>query len=231
MSNLIDIFKNIEKEDFYWNGKNSGKELEDTFSIALKKFKYDKHISVKTEDIQKLKQKITKAKAENEEVLENEMLDVFPNGTYIEQPFGKQSFPDFIVFDNNKMIPIEAKYSKTNKPVWNNSIPERFAIYIIGTKNNITFCYGKNQMSLLYKQAIQNFFDEKSKELYKEFKKAFPCYNDEEHNPSGYFPYFRKNFQQKKLGNDKICINFFEEKKHKKNKKGVFDFLETVIYS
>lgn len=67
---------------------------------------------------------------------------------FIIQPFGKQSFPDFIVLTRlqNKIIffYLEIKSSKTNKSVWNCSLPrpKSFCIYLhrnTRTKENIFF--------------------------------------------------------------------------------------------
>ncbi|WKX02318.1 hypothetical protein [Candidatus Mycoplasma mahonii] len=52
------------------------------------------------------------------EIIDNSFQSV--RNTFIFQPYGSQQFPYFIVFTENKIIPIEIKYSKM-KEVW--SIP------------------------------------------------------------------------------------------------------------
>lgn len=53
--------------------------------------------------------------------------------SYIKHPFGSQKKPDFIININHKFykeIKLECKSSKTNKPMWNCSLPESDIIYI-----------------------------------------------------------------------------------------------------
>jgi len=66
-----------------------------------------------------------------------------PNGSYIEQPFGKQSSPDFIVKINGKVFFIEAKsVDKADKPLYNSGgINTKFIYVFCSKKFNETTIY------------------------------------------------------------------------------------------
>ena len=66
-----------------------------------------------------------------------------PNGTYIEQPFGKQSSPDFIVKENDIVFFIEAKsVDQTAKPLYNSGgINPKFIYVFCSKKVNETTIY------------------------------------------------------------------------------------------
>ncbi|UBX98665.1 hypothetical protein [Mycoplasmopsis synoviae] len=73
-----------------------------------------------------------KSKIENKnsiEIVENPFSKI--NHHFIKQPYGSQSFPDFLVFTKNAIFPIEIKSNiNSNRPKWNSSLPRSQAIYI-----------------------------------------------------------------------------------------------------
>lgn len=80
---------------------------------------------------------------------ENQTFDKMPPGSYIIQPAGKQSFPDFLIRDfDGRFMPVEAKSGKKNDkqqqksdnstaaPMWNDNLPKLNAIYIYSNEKN-----------------------------------------------------------------------------------------------
>jgi len=71
---------------------------------------------------------------------------ITPN-TYVWQPCGSQSFPDFIISDiNGNVHYIECKSSKEDKITWNSGFPKDKAIYIhsSGKHNKQSIVMGKD---------------------------------------------------------------------------------------
>ena len=64
-------------------------------------------------------------------------------GTYIRQPAGSQSFPDFLICDfSGKFVLVEAKSGSGGNPVWNDSLPKKDSIYIMSSgKYDRTTCW------------------------------------------------------------------------------------------
>lgn len=64
----------------------------------------------------------------------NEVLQKLPNGSYILQPGGTQSFPDILVRDfNGRFVALECKSGKGTHPMWNDSTPKPGAAYIMSS--------------------------------------------------------------------------------------------------
>jgi len=61
------------------------------------------------------------------------------NGTFLDQPFGDNGSPDFLVKINDDFIlPIEAKSTKTaNNPKYNNTIPKKNYLYVFCNQSKI----------------------------------------------------------------------------------------------
>lgn len=219
---LKKIFDEINKENKIWVGKNTGKELEDSFSMLLMKNRFIQNRDLSKDEVSLLKKIIVNAKENDLEYIANQHPHIFQNYTFISQPFGTQNFPDSVIFYKNFIFVVEMKYSKLNKPMWNNSVPEPFAIYIFGTTNNVTFFHGRNQMSKEMRKCIKEY-TAKKKEL-DDFLNKVPIANDIEENPFGFFPYMRVNYQQKKLC-DNTKLNYFEDKVSKDNINNVYNYI------
>ena len=92
--------------------------------------------------------------------------------TYVWQPCGSQSFPDFIVSDANGIVHyIECKSSKDDKITWNSGFPKDKAIYIhsSGKHNKQSLVMGED---LWNKDDTQLLFEcfAKMKKLEEEYK-------------------------------------------------------------
>jgi hypothetical protein len=73
-----------------------------------------------------------------------------PVGTYIHQPAGSQSFPDFLIRDfSGQFVVVEAKSGAGAGPVWNDSLPKAAAVYVMssGKHNASTVWLGEDWIS------------------------------------------------------------------------------------
>ena len=96
--------------------------------------------------------------------------NIQPN-VFIAQPCGSQSFPDFIVSDENGVVRyIECKSSKDDKIVWNSGRPKSDAIYIVssGKHNKQTLVLGSDLWDDTEYQLVLEAF-EKMKEIQKKY--------------------------------------------------------------
>ena len=100
-------------------------------------------------------------KSQNE--IKSEIKCKYTNLFYEYQPNGSQQPPDYMVYcENYEKIKIECKSSKTNKPVWNCSIPEKNTIYVfLDTKNKKTYIFdGEDIIGTQDRLEIIKFNDE-----------------------------------------------------------------------
>jgi len=65
----------------------------------------------------------------------NEYFKLEGRRIIISQPHGANNYPDFLLISNNKILPLEIKFSTKNgdKPVWNSGYPRSKSIYIFGS--------------------------------------------------------------------------------------------------
>ena len=118
--------------------------------------------------------------------------------TFIYQPYGSQQFPDFLIFTNKNVIPLEIKFSakKQSKPIWNSNIPRANAFYIFGSYGlkDITFFCGDDVLAPEHRERLYGFFkDIKIKES--EIRKRMPALDV---TNRGFTPYIRAAFDQQK---------------------------------
>jgi hypothetical protein len=97
---------------------------------------------------------------------------------FLEQPFGSQQSPDFIVCINGFIIWIECKSGK-NKITWNSGYPRKDILYVFTCKkNNATTIFLGSQTKMYqdfpdFEEKLE-FFDKEVKKLAKEiYKKEF----------------------------------------------------------
>lgn len=103
---------------------------------------------------------------ESNESNKSEIKCKYTNLFYEYQPNGSQQPPDYMIFcENYEKIKIECKSSKTNKPVWNCSIPEKNTIYVfLDTKNKKTYIFdGEDIIESKDRLEIIKFNDELKK--------------------------------------------------------------------
>lgn len=134
--------------------------------------------------------------------------------TFIFQPYGSQQFPDFIVFTDKKVIPLEIKYStrSQSKPIWNSNVPRANALYIFGSygMKDITFFLGENVLDQKHREFLYNFFSDIRAKQNEARKSVVPL----DATKRGFTPYIRAAFDQRKH-EDSVVTSFFAHPERK----------------
>jgi hypothetical protein len=93
-----------------------------------------------------------------------ELSNGIPNGTFIEQPFGKQQSPDYIIkVSETFVLFLEAKSSATSlAPTYNSGIPHKNFIYVFCAKkiNGTTIYKGDSIITLEQHRLIAEHIEE-----------------------------------------------------------------------
>ncbi|BBM88519.1 hypothetical protein COTS27_00200 [Spirochaetota bacterium] len=221
MANIKDLFKDIQdnKENYISQGK--GEYFEERISAKLANIGYVKSIK---SDIDNGKDSYKKIKEivlseDHEHILKNTFTTKSQH--FMVQPFGSQNYPDFLIFDNNRIITIETKFiaSKQGKPVWNSGLPRLNGIYLFASREDVTFFLGKNLLSRTEINELHKFF-KGLKEYQSEFNNKMNA------QKYGFAVYIRKAFQQQKKFNKAAITNFFTNPEREKLEEAVFDCLD-----
>ena len=62
---------------------------------------------------------------------------------YLEQPNGKQAYPDFIILEGARIFSLESKFKAVSgPPMWNSGLPRPHGIYLLVNPNDITAFIG-----------------------------------------------------------------------------------------
>lgn len=141
-------------------------------------------------------------------------------GSYIRQPGGSQSFPDFLVRDfDGRIILIEAKSGKGVCPTWNGGLPKKDAIYIFTSigEQETTIFLGQDVISVVKEKFLTDFHEKQqaASRLLKKQLAALDVYD------RGFDHYTRSKFGQSG-GNSKI--NYFIHKDRAKCEKNALTF-------
>ena len=163
-----------------------------------------------------------------ESLIENTIIDVIPNGSFIAQPFGSQSFPDFIVFDCDKVICVELKYSKNSKPMWNNSLPRQHALYVFlsnqkSSGSDLVLFKGSDVISVEMESVLKEY-GRRAQHLATEAKSLFESLDEFGY---GFNLYNRVNFQQTHYNND-TNTSFTTNENRLLNERRVIQFLSDI---
>lgn len=238
---LEKIFENILNQKKYFSKARNGQQFEECFKNHLKQYGFSEIIKedlIETisnleettqQDIKQIWQNIkNKILAKNsEKTIPNHFKNIKSN--FIFQPNGSQNFPDFVIFTNNCIIPIEIKYSKNTKnqpnfsklkPMWNSNIPKSNAIYIFGVAlKTVTFFKGSDILNQETRKVLLGFFSEidiqqKKASLDQELSKL--------QNNFGLYPYVRKAYEHKGASESYFSQNAPIREKN------VLDFLRRV---
>ena len=141
------------------------------------------------------------------------------------QPFGTQSYPDFLVFEKEKIFLLDTKLitGSRSTPMWNSGLPRQNAIYIFGTaqknKKDLTFFRGCDLLTPEEYNKLWSFFEDS-------VENANKFNNDEmKKQKYGFSVYARKAFTQKKFDENTIT-NFFKNPERVDLEKAVLFDLE-----
>ena len=212
---LYELLKNAKEnpKDFLKNVV-SGSDFE---LVIEKTLSYEK-----ITDIKKIK---------NWKILKEKTLDKFnpnfvPNNYeisgFMRNPFGSQSYPDFLIFEEDYVYCVEVKTSKSNKPMWNSGIPRQNGIYIISSTSNqaITFFFGKDIITLEEAKKLHRVYVEKFDKESEEFNR-----NEMKNQKYGIYIYPRKAYAQSKKYNTKAILDFHKNPDKEKLEQKVLDLL------
>lgn len=247
---LWEIFKEIKDIDkkFYSISEN-GNQFESRFINRLKSFGFNqitkkgntdsivKELSV-IENLSKdiIEENWKKLKIK---ILEKNSIELVPNNfkkvrqCFIHQPFGSQNFPDFLIFLNDIVMPIEIKFSTNTskkdfkldteldlnsfRPMWNSNLPKPNAIYIYAISGiTTTFFKGADVLDYDTRKILLDFFENLGSDN--------NCWDELNHklsgvkNDFGFYPYIRKAYEQKNehstyidKNNNKVVESYFSE--------------------
>jgi hypothetical protein len=151
----------------------------------------------------------------------DEQLANMPNGSFILQPGGTQSFPDILVKDfNGRMVALECKSGKGTHPMWNDSTPKFNAVYIMssGKVDETTVFMGNDAITKKQLELIE----EAVAEMVATAKKYNVLIANEDFCESGFTVNCRKQFFQQ---GGALKTNFFTHKYREMREKNVLEFL------
>lgn len=203
---ISELFQKLRDDTDFFLTSNTGKDFEDRVAQALsnlgllvmlpeKDFSPDRFSAIKRHVSQKDKDSFI-------DVEEKEKRH------FVKQPFGSQNYPDFLIFSNKKVIPLEIKYSKQNqgKPMWNSNLPRPNGFYIFGAykRKDITFFCGDDVLEQERRQKMIAFFNQ-TKNMQENFNKELGSSNDD--FSRGFYVYVRRAFEQHAKG--EASIDYF----------------------
>lgn len=121
-------------------------------------------------------------------------------GDIIQTPFGKHSFPDFLIRVEDKIVFLEAKSSETNDvPMWNSGIPTTVGIYVFakvdkkkGINSYVSSCMGADLLTKEDYKLLKEF-EESLRNIASSFSKALKLAK------FNFDAYPRVNFNQKNI--------------------------------
>ncbi len=140
-----------------------------------------------------------------------------PEGTFISQPNGDQSSPDFLGKVNGKFVPIECKSSKGAQPTYNGGLPKKDVVYIFSSKkyDETTIYFAQDVVSDAKRDLYAEYLEKQAELLneyrsmpeWKEDDRGFDFYNRAMYTQSGgavktnYFTHTKRNYCEQRVIN------------------------------
>lgn len=213
--NILEDLLNNKNQTYF----DKGYDFEDYFESQLIKFNYE---SLNVNISKELKAKILNC----DDVIYNETGLI----GYKKEPFGSQSFPDFLLFEKNNILSLELKTSqKTDKPMWNNSLPRQHGIYIFMAysdqpeRTETLMFLGKDVITQNATNVLKNKMKaiQEASKFTKEELAALDFYN------YGWDSYVRANYQQS-IHCSSTIPSFVDNPNKNKNNRNVIDYLKQM---
>lgn len=225
---LKEVFLKIKDKEKNIVDVSDGEDFENQISSILNScgFRYIYKEDFPSDLIAKMKNEITLTDGfiKLSQLSVDESIQEQLEGTYIEQPFGSQDFPDFLLFYKNFIIYLEVKFTKDQKkPMWNSNIPKPYGLYILGLKKSktVTFFLGNN--------VINNRLYEELHEFHQKISEEVDLFNEkilsDVDNSFGFCYYGRKAFDQKKYNED-VITDFSDKEIQQKLEDATILYLE-----
>ena len=220
---LKKLFLSIQKNKKEWKGFGEGKHLEDKLAIELKKVDFNRLNKEELEEKEPEKWERLKEKVKGNELIFNE----FPTWTrkgFVYSPYGSQKYPDFLVFTNKYVIPLEVKASTKEgiKPMWNSHLPRANGLYIFASfgKEDITFFRGADVIDKDLSNKLIGFFEE-ARKTEEKFTQNLTS------SERGWKPYIRIAYDQvKSLLSSSGELNYFKHPRREDIERKVLEWLE-----
>jgi len=210
---LNQLFKSLQSQKNLYLNAQRGSEFEERIISQLQLTLGFSRIL--KQDISAEDWKIIKKHISNK--FSSDFIDTPNNlkGTFIYQPYGSQQFPDFIVFTNKKIVPLEVKFStkSQSKPIWNSNVPRANAFYVFGSYGlqDLTFFCGDDVMGSKHREFLYGFFKD-IRTLQDKIREDVPALDS---TNRGFTPYIRAAFDQRKH-KQTVETNFFIHPDRKK---------------
>ncbi len=221
METILNLFSDINTNPAKYLISSSGKEFENCIASQLENFGCDK-TSFKSVGVN-YKNYFKSIIENDQDIIENE---TFFEQHYIDQPFGSQQYPDFLIFGRRFIFCLELKFVKSNatKPVWNSGLPRDNGLYIFASygRRDITFFRGCDILHNKDREILKGFFD-------KELERS-ELFNEEHMSDQefGFATYARKAYDQKRKHNPDAIINFFKNHKRLHLESSLLDYLSNL---
>lgn len=248
LNSLIIFFEGLKKVTVLGE---SGEAFENVVSNLLKNAGFDKKKFKVSNAYDPLNLNIPAEEKKNIKnlILNKEYINLIKNKTnekliYIYQPFGSQNFPDFLIFTDNWILPLEIKFSAKDsksfdhdgtRPKWNSNIPKNNALYIYGAAKlgKVTFFKGSDFLGQESRSLLINYFkdiDKMNEELKDVLKERILSDNS---NPFGLMPYIRKDYvYNNSFSTDKnSTLGLFEYSDLNKWEDNLINFLKDIAKS
>lgn len=220
---MIDLlFTDLLRNKRIYLAATKGAEFEDRINTRLHGLGYSRLVKSDLDSVAfaELKKQVL------DKATDRDIINPFPEygKQFLQQPYGSQEFPDFLVFDGSRIVCLEVKFStsKQNKPVWNSGLPRPNGIYIFGSagKQDLTFFRGCDVVSVEETKQLHDFFDRGLKAHQTQFNQ-----DRMKNQPYGFAVYIRKAFEQKATFNEAACLDFFGNPKRRELEQAVIDYL------
>lgn len=226
MSQIIQALKDIKQLPYYKN-EAAGSELgqkyarhEEAISSVLEANNFTRKI---------LSSKLNRAKGIRwiNHPEECTSLDI---GQFIEQPFGSQQSPDFIIkVSNDFILFLEAKSSETALyPTYNSCIPHQNYVYVFTSKktNQTTLYKGERIVTLEQERLLKEYIKETRKRDEEFNKRLMDVTIDTNHR--GIQFYTRPMIIQK---GGKEYVDYFTHSQREQAENGVFEWVKKQSHS
>ena len=219
MADLLTFFASIENDKPGYVGVPSGEEFEQRIMNGLHQSGFNRILE---RDI-----------GAHALVIKPQVRDHFheeniPNPTnyrahYWYQPSGSQNYPDFVIFWGQRLLCLEAKFSKEGqkKPVWNSGLPRQNGIYIFGSRRvrDVTFFMGRDVITEETARQMHDLFSYLQGRQIEFNENLGP-------QPYGFSVYVRKAFDQSKKMNPDAVLDFFSNPNRQNLENSVKQFVE-----
>ena len=227
MSQIIKALKDIKQLPYYKN-EAAGSELGQKYARheeAISRVLVDNNF---TRIILPSKPKLNRAKGIRwmDHPEECTILDI---GQFIEQPFGSQQSPDFIIkVSNDFILFLEAKSSKELFPTYNSCIPHQNYVYVFTSKktNQTTLYKGERIVTLEQERLLKEYIKE-TRIRDEEFNKRLMDVTVDT-NHRGIQFYTRPMIIQK---GGKEYVDYFTHSQRKQAENGVFEWVKKQSHS